>query len=123
MPESIIQKNAWLFNSGMGVDIGVNQAELMAHFVVEEMNMKDMFTLLKLNRGDYSIVQMKVQPNSKAANQLLKDLSIPKKTVLIAITRDSSTLIPKGDTQILEDDDILALTDDASRAELKEIFS
>ncbi|MBE6829705.1 TrkA family potassium uptake protein [Clostridium sp. KNHs216] len=116
-------KNAWLFNSGMGVDIGVNQAELMAHFVVEEMNMKDMFTLLKLNRGDYSIVQMKVQPNSKAANQLLKDLSIPKKTVLIAITRDSSTLIPKGDTQILEDDDILALTDDASRAELKEIFS
>ena len=116
-------KNAWLFNSGMGVDIGVNQAELMAHFVVEEMNMKDMFTLLKLNRGDYSIVQMKVQPNSKAANQLLKDLSIPKKTVLIAITRDSSTLIPKGDTQILENDDILALTDDASRAELKEIFS
>ena len=95
----------------------------MAHFVVEEMNMKDMFTLLKLNRGDYSIVQMKVQPNSKAANQLLKDLSIPKKTVLIAITRDNSTLIPKGDTKILEDDDILTLTDDASRAELKEIFS
>lgn len=115
-------KNTWLFNNGMGVDIGVNQAELMAHFVVEEMNMKDMFTLLKLNRGDYSIVQMKVQPNSKAANQLLKNLSIPKKTVLIAITRENSTLIPKGDTQILLDDDILALTDEGSRSELKAIF-
>lgn len=115
-------KNAWLFNDIMGVDIGVNQAEIMAHFVVEEMDLKDMFTLLKLSRGDYSIVQIQVQPAAKAVNQLLKDLSIPKKTVLIAITRDESTLIPKGDTQILEGDAILALTDEASRTELREIF-
>ncbi|BCN29600.1 potassium channel family protein [Anaeromicropila herbilytica] len=115
-------KNTWLFNSGMGVDVGVNQAELMAHFAVEEMNLEDMFTLLKLSRGDYSIVQIKVQQNAKATNKLLKDLLIPKKTVLIAITREDSTLIPKGDTQILVDDDILALADENSRIELKEIF-
>lgn len=115
-------KNNWLFNSGMGVDVGLNQADLMAHFVVEEMNLKDMFTILKLNRGDYSIVQMKVQPSAKAVNQPLKDLSIPQKTVLIAITRDGATLIPKGDTQILVDDEILALTDEDSRIKLEEIF-
>ncbi len=115
-------KNAWLFNSGMGVDIGVNQADLMAHFVVEEMNMKDMFTLLKLGRGNYSIIQMKVQADAKATNQLLKDLPVPKSTVLIAIARDGSILIPKGHTQILEGDDIMAFTDEQSRAELKEIF-
>lgn len=115
-------KNAWLFNSSMGVDVGVNQADLMGHFVVEEMNLKDMFTILKLNRGEYSIVSMKVMQNSKAANKLLKDLSIPKKTVLVAITRNDSIIIPKGDTQILVDDDILALTDEVSRKELNAIF-
>lgn len=115
-------KNAWLFNSSMGVDVGVNQADLMAHFVVEEMDMKDMVTLMKLNRGDYSIIQVKVGADSKAANQLLKNLSIPKKTVLIAITREASLLIPKGDTQILADDEILALTDETSRIELNKIF-
>ena len=115
-------KNTWLYNSGMGVDIGVNQADIMAHFVVEEMDMKDMFTILKLNRGNYSIVQIKVQQDSKAANQLIKDLSIPQDTVLIAITRDESLLIPKGDTLILVDDDILVLTGEVSRKELKEIF-
>ena len=115
-------KNTWLYNSGMGVDIGVNQADIMAHFVVEEMDMKDMFTILKLNRGNYSIVQIKVKQDSKAANQLIKDLSIPQDTVLIAITRDESLLIPKGDTLILVDDDILVLTGEVSRKELKEIF-
>ncbi len=115
-------KNAWLYNSGMGVDVGVNQADLMAHLVVEEMDLEDMFTLMKLKRGNYSIIQMKVSPTAKAANQLLKNLSVPKKTVLIAITRDESLVIPKGDSQILVGDDILALTDEASRKELKELF-
>jgi trk system potassium uptake protein TrkA len=115
-------KNAWLFNSGMGVDVGVNQADLIAHFVAEGMDMEDMFTILKLNRGDYSIVRMKVQHDSKAANQLLKDLSIPNGTVLISIIRDESVLIPNGETQVLVGDDILALTAESSRKELNEIF-
>jgi trk system potassium uptake protein len=115
-------KNAWLFNSGMGVDVGVNQADLMAHFVVEEMNLNDMFTILKLNRGNYSIVQMQVQQNSKAVNQLLKDLSLPQGTLLMAIVRGESIIIPKGDTRVLSDDNILAFTDDDSKENLEEIF-
>ena len=106
----------------MGVDVGVNQADLMAHFVVEEMDLEDMFTILKLKRGDYSIIQMKVAESARAANKLLKNLSIPQKTVLIAITRDDALVIPKGDSQILVGDDILALTDEGIRKELKEIF-
>jgi trk system potassium uptake protein TrkA len=40
-------KNAWLYNCGMGVDVGINQADIMAHFVVDEMNLKDIFPKLK----------------------------------------------------------------------------
>lgn len=115
-------KNAWLYNTGMGVDVCVNQADLMAHLVVEEMNLKEMFTILKLGRGNHSIIQTKVGPDAKAANKILKDLSIPKNTVLFAITRNGSVLIPKGDTQILVDDEILAFTDEESKKELKVIF-
>lgn len=115
-------KNAWLFNREMGVDIGINQADLMAHFVVEEMDLKDMFTILKLNRGNFSIVQIKVQQNAKSVNQLLKDLFIPQDAILIAITRDEVLIIPKGDTQILVDDDILALASEVSLKELEKLF-
>lgn len=115
-------KNSWLFNGTMGVDVCVNQADLMAHLVVEEMDLKGMSTLLKLNRGDYSIVQIKVSPSSKSVNQYLKDLSIPQQTVLIAVTRENSVIIPKGDTQIFADDDILALSEEAARKELDKIF-
>lgn len=115
-------KNAWLYNAGMGVDICVNQAELIAHLIVEEMDLKDMFTLLKIGKGNYSIVQMKVGSNSKAANKCVKDLFLPQNAVLIAITRNESVIIPKGDTQIFVDDDVIALAADSSRKELNGIF-
>lgn len=115
-------KNAWLYNSEMGVDVQVNQADIIAHLVVEEMDMQNMFTLMKLNRGEYSIVQMNVRETAKAANKLLKDLSIPKKSVLISVTRDGEVVIPKGDTQILVGDEILILTDETSQKELQSLF-
>lgn len=115
-------KNAWLYNSGMGVDIPVNQADLISHLVAEEMDLEEMFTIMKIKKGDYSIVQMKVASDATAVNKMLKDLTIPKKTVLIAITRDDSTIIPKGDTQIFAGDEVLALTDEDSRKELVTIF-
>ena len=115
-------KNAWLYNATMGVDVGINQADIMAHFVVDEMDLKSMFTLFKLNRGDYSIVQIKVSAEAKASEKHVKDLSIPKKAVLIAIKRDDKTIIPKGDTLIQAEDEILLLTDETSRKVLNDLF-
>lgn len=115
-------KNAWLFTASMGVDVGVNQADLMAHFVVEEMNLREMFTILKLNRGNCSIVQIEVNPAAAAAGKRVKELGIPQKAVLISITRGHQTIIPRGDTQILAGDSILAFTDTVSRDKLNQIL-
>ena len=57
-------KNAWLFNAGMGVDVAINQADLMAHLVVEEMDQTAMLTLMKISRGSHSIVQYKLSDSA-----------------------------------------------------------
>jgi trk system potassium uptake protein TrkA len=44
-------KNAWLFNEGMGVDVGINQADIMAHFVVNEMRLEDVFSRNNINKN------------------------------------------------------------------------
>ncbi|SHJ27325.1 potassium channel family protein [Parasporobacterium paucivorans] len=34
-------KNAWLYDAQMGVDVCVNQADIIAHLVVEEMDLRE----------------------------------------------------------------------------------
>lgn len=115
-------QNAWLFNAGMGVDVGLNQADLMAHIVVEEMDLKNMLTLMKLNHGNYSIVQLKVDGQSESVNKALKDLIIPAKAVLIAIYRGKEVIIPRGDTVINAGDNILALADKDAQITMNALF-
>ncbi|MBI3302420.1 MAG: TrkA family potassium uptake protein [Deltaproteobacteria bacterium] len=35
-------KNVWMFTLAMGVDVALNQADLMAHLIAEEMSLGDM---------------------------------------------------------------------------------
>lgn len=115
-------QNAWLFNSIMGVDVGLNQADLMAHLVVEEMDLKNMLTLMKLNSGNYSIVQINVDSESSSVNKQIKDLVIPSNALLIAISRGKEVIIPRGDTVINSGDNILALADEDSQVTINKLF-
>lgn len=115
-------KNAWLFNTGMGVDVGLNQTDLMAHLVVEEIDLKNMLTLMKLKRSNYSIVQVKVDSQSEIVNKAIKDLCIPETAVLIAIYRGSEVIIPHGDTVIKEEDTVLAFADEKAQGTINGLF-
>ena len=115
-------KNAWMFNASMGVDNAINQADLMAHLIIEGIDMKNMMTLLRINRGDASIIQVRVAPGAKADGAHIRDLGIPEKAVIIALLRGEESLIPRGDTVIRQGDDVLALADGEAKAVLEGLF-
>jgi trk system potassium uptake protein TrkA len=81
-----------------------------------------MLTLMKLNRGKHSIIQINIKENSKAIGKLVKEINIPSQSVLISLTRNGEMQIPKGNTTIEENDEILILTDDEGFDILEEIF-
>jgi len=116
-------KNTWLFDAGMGVDVGLNQADLMAHLVVEEMNQDAMMTLMKFSRGEYSIVEYTVASRSTAVQKYIKELPFPQNSVIIAIEKGARTVVPHGDDRIEEGDRVLAFADAEAQEQLNELFS
>ncbi|MCC6103412.1 MAG: NAD-binding protein [Olegusella sp.] len=118
-------RNSWMFNQGMGVDVGINQADILARFVQEGLDLKDVYTLMKLGLGEeeHSIVQIEVRPDAKVAGKPLKDIELPGQTVLIAIMRAGEILIPNGSTVLSEGDSIIAFTDGAGREGIRHAFA
>lgn len=102
-------QNAWLFTPEMGVDVALNQAELMATLVAEEMSVGDMMTLLKLNQGHFSLVEEKVHPASSAVGKMVGELGLPTECVLVALIRNGQLIIPHGSTKLLPEDEVLAI--------------
>lgn len=115
-------KNAWLFTPIMGVDAALNQADLMARLVAEEMSLGDMMTLLKLHGGKYSLVERKVDPVSSMVGKALRDIKLPAECVLVAVIRNSDLLIPRGDTVLMADDKAVAITHEDRLQKLDDMF-
>ncbi len=103
-------KNMWLFTTQMGVDVALDQADLMAHLIAEEMSLGDMMVLLKLRKGQYSLVEEKVHPASSAVGKTVNALNLPIECVLAAIIRHGQLIIPHGDTILQPSDEVLAVT-------------
>ncbi len=111
-------RNAWLFDDKFRVDVALNQADLMAHLIAEEMSLGDMMTLLKLRRGQYSLVEEKVYPTAVAVGQAIRDLALPSECVLTAIIRKKKLLIPRGGTVLQAGDEVLAVVHASQLAQL-----
>lgn len=115
-------RNAWLFTEMFHVDVAVNQADILARLIEEEMSMGDMMTLLKLRRGKYSLVEEKVPPNAKAIGVAIKDLELPANCVIAGIIRDGALKIPRGVTTLAEGDEVLAITDPEGAKKIAELL-
>lgn len=103
-------KNAWMFTAEMGVDVALSQADLMARLILEELSVGDMMTLLKLRRGQYSLIEEQITSGSPAVGRTIATLGLPQDCVLVAIIRDGHLVLPHGDTVLQAYDEVLALT-------------
>lgn len=102
-------KNAWLFTDQMGVDVALSQSDILARLIAEEMSLGDMMTLLKLRRGEYSIVEEKVHPQAVVAGKSLREIDLPPECVFVAVLRRGRLIVPKGDTTLQPVDEVIAL--------------
>jgi len=115
-------KNAWLFTPEMGVDVSLNQAEILARLSAEEMSLGDMMTMLKIRRGQYSIVEEKIFPGAKAVGAAIKDLGLPDNCTISGILRDGKMILPRGTTVLEAGDEVLAMVDDNARQVLARLL-
>jgi len=115
-------RNAWLFSPDFGVDVALNQSDVMAKLVEEEMSLGDMMTMLTLRRGKYSLVEEKIFEGARAVGMAIKDLPLPPNCVISGILRRSELILPRGVTVLEQGDEVLALVDDHSRVALAKLL-
>jgi trk system potassium uptake protein TrkA len=127
VPRTIAQINdprsAWLFDQTFHVDVALNRSDIFARLIEEEMSLGDMMTLLKLRRGQYSVVEEKIPAGAKAVGVAIQDLALPDLCVIAAIIRRGKMVMPRGATVLQVGDEVLAVVDSAGADRLAALFA
>jgi trk system potassium uptake protein TrkA len=96
---------------------------VLAHLIQEEMSLGDMMTLFKIRRGHYSVVEEKVPAGAKAIGIQLKDMDLAEHCVIAAIIRDGVMTLPRGDSTLQEQDEIVAVASPEGVQKLSELLA
>jgi trk system potassium uptake protein TrkA len=110
--------NAWMYQEDMGVDVALNQADLLAHLAAEEMSLGEMTTLLKLRKGQYAVVEEKIDPGSAVVGRHYGEVEWPSGCRIVAVIRKGELIPITSEVVLAPADEVLALAHSGSVAEL-----
>jgi len=114
--------NEWLYTKSWGVDVAISQVHLTAKIIEEEIGMGELVTLLKLNRGEAALVEVRLPETSPCQGKAIRELAFPSDTVIVSVIRGGKLIIPRGDTRLETGDEILAVSTVAAEKSLKELL-
>jgi trk system potassium uptake protein TrkA len=115
--------NAWLFEEKFKVDVALNSSDVLAHLIQEEMSLGDMMTIFKIRRGKYAVVEEKVPAGARGIGIQLKDMGLAEHCVVAAIIRDGKMTLPRGESSLQEDDEIIAVASPEGAQKLAELLA
>jgi len=94
----------------LGIDVPVDSTKIIAKVIEEEVSFADFVNLMSFKRGKLAIVRVDLPADSPIINKVVKDIKLPKDSVLVSIVRGEEVIVPKGDTLLMPGDDVIALT-------------
>ena len=114
-------KNITMFKE-LGVDKTVCSTAVIANLIEYEID-KDNFKIIQsFERGAMILVEIKIDKDSIWCEEFIKDLDLPGECVVTTVLRNEKAIYPRGNTRIIEYDNILVLTNNTGLSELKKLF-
>ena len=96
--------------SELGVDIPIDATAIIAKIIEEEASFTDFVNLMSFKRGKLAIVRVDLPEESPVIDKELQKIVLPDDSVLVSIIRGNDVIVPKGNTVLRAQDDIIALT-------------
>ena len=116
-------KNEWLFNETWGVDVSVSTPHLLTALVEEAVSVGTLVRLLSFEGGKARLAEVTLADDSPANDKMVQDLGFPRGSTVVAIIRSEHVVVPRGDTVLHADDEVLVLVTPESEADVRRILT
>lgn len=104
----------------LGIDHAVTPRASVANRILRLVHQKTVASLAVLEEGEVEIVELTVSEGAHIAGRALKDVDLPRGTLIASILRGDEVLVPKGNSIVWAGDSVILiasanLIDDAQR--------
>ncbi|MCA1670130.1 MAG: TrkA family potassium uptake protein [Thermomicrobia bacterium] len=112
-------KNEEIFRL-LGVTYTVSQTNIILNRIEEEIPHRPLIHLSMLRHGDLAIVEVDIERDAPVVGQEIRAVRFPPDTIVAAVVRENSLVMPRGETRFEAGDRIIALTHRAHEGMLRD---
>jgi trk system potassium uptake protein len=114
--------DAWLFDDRWGVDVALPAAAPLISIVQEATGADDTVALLRLARAGVTVIEAAITDRSRACGHALGEIPLPVGTLVAAVVRDGTTVVPDADRRLRSGDELLILSHSANAADIRALL-
>ena len=115
-------KNQWLFNETWGVDVSVSTPHLLTALVEEAVSVGALVRLLQFAEGQARLVEVTLADDAPVKGQPLSEIDMPRDATIVAVIRNQRVVVPRGDTVLYVNDEVIALVTEESEDSVKALL-
>ncbi len=114
-------KNEELFRR-LGIDVTVSATNILLSIIEQEIPQRGLVHLIALKHGQVSLVEATVEEGAPVSGKSIAEISFPPNVVISAVLRNSSVIIPRGETVLMPKDAVIALSPRENERELRDLL-
>jgi len=125
VPHIVTLINRGIYNDLMqeiGLEVTVSPRLTTASTILRHIRKGRIFGLSSLGDGSLEVLEAEALKTSAILNIPLKELTLPKNTVIGAIIRQNDVIIPNGYTIVKPNDHVLLVSQDSNLREIEQLF-
>jgi len=112
-------KNETIFKK-LGIDATVSSTNIILEYIEKEVPTHPLTHLMDIKEKGLQIVEVRIPPESKTVGKPVKELSLPAESKLsLIIRKHQKPFVPRANTILQADDQIIAVTTPESEEALK----
>jgi trk system potassium uptake protein TrkA len=116
-------RNEWLYTEAWGVDVAVSTPRVLAALVEEAVTVGDVVRLMSFRKGAANLVEITLAEDTPWVGKPLREVPLPRETVLTAILRGERVINPSPDEPLEAGDELLFITHADVEEQLKAVLA
>jgi trk system potassium uptake protein len=111
-------KNTAMFKA-LGIDNTVCSTEVIANMIERELDRDEYHVVQTFENGELLLAEVMITAGNSWNRHKIKELRLPDECVITSIFRSGKILFPKGESEILEFDKVVLITNKAGLLKLR----
>jgi trk system potassium uptake protein TrkA len=119
----LVNKSSYVqIASILGIDVAISPIDSMVGSILRFIRTSNVRSVHSLSGGKVEVMELSMAVGSPAEDKPLKNLKLPRDTLILSVTRGDQDIIPDGDLVLRSGDHIIVIARKESVPKIEEMF-